>query len=270
MPNPSRVDDAHEAGSSAQHARSHVRRILLGAAYSPWTERARWALDHHGIGYRFEEHVPVVGEFALRRRLRGRRGVRATVPVFFDGESVVPESLDIVLHADAIGRGTPLVRDRAATAAFFARVERGLVAMRGRVLASVLADREAQRDSAAVLSKSLAGLLRPAVRMSTRVLASKYGVSGSSMGDCEREMRAMLVEIRGAIADGTLSPETFSAEHLAAATFVQGVVPVRVDHIPLTPAVRRVWTCEPLAREFADVVAWRDALYSARRGTASR
>lgn len=270
MPQATRVDDANDAGSSTHRGRSRVRGTLLGADYSPWTERARWALDHHGIAYRFEEHIPVVGEFALRRRTRGRRGARATVPVFFDGEVVIAESLDIIVHADAVGRGVPLVGDRAATARFFERVERALVAVRGRVLASVLADPEAQRDSAAVLSKSLAGLLRPLVRMSTRVLASKYDVSGRKVHDLEQEMRAMLLDIRRSIDDGTLSPETLTANHLAAATFVQGVSPVRADHIGLTPAMRRAWTCEPLANEFADVMAWRDDLYAHHRGTPSR
>src|SRR5262245_44456729 len=71
------VADANSPGSSADRARSSARRALLGAFYSPWTERARWALDHHGIAYRFEEHVPVVGELALRRRRSATKGAPA-------------------------------------------------------------------------------------------------------------------------------------------------------------------------------------------------
>jgi len=257
--------DVHQPESTTNRAESRVRRALLGAYYSPWTERARWSLDHHGIAYRFEEHVPVMGELALRRRLGAYRGARATVPVFFDGPNVISESIDIVFHADSIGRGAPLVRDREATRRYFERVERGLVAMRGRVLASVLTDREAQRESAVMVPKSVAGLMRPFVRASTRFMASKYGVSGRSAGDFEPEMRELLVEIRRAIDDGSLSTDTFSANHIAAATFLQGVSPVRAPHMQLTQAVRRAWTCEPLAAEFADVLSWRDLLYSQRR-----
>lgn len=251
--------------SSNERAPTPARRVLLGAHYSPWTERARWALDHHGIRYRFEEHVPVLGEPALRLRLgRSRRG-SATVPVLFDGDRVVPDSLEIVLHADGIGGGDPLVGDPDATRRFFARVDRALVALRGRVLASILDDPEAQRDSVVGVPKAWAAWMRPAVRASTRYMARKYGVVGPSRAEFEPEIRAMLLELREAVDGGSLAIDRFGAEHLAAATFLQGVRPVRAEHIPLSDALRRAWTCESLAEEFADVLAWRDRVYGERR-----
>jgi glutathione S-transferase len=48
--------------------------VLVGEGFSPWTEKARWALDHHGIRYRCEEYVPLAGEPWLRLRARRFHG----------------------------------------------------------------------------------------------------------------------------------------------------------------------------------------------------
>ena len=47
-------------------------RTLYGLTQSAWTEKARWALEHHGIAYRYHEHVPVLGEVLLRLKARPR------------------------------------------------------------------------------------------------------------------------------------------------------------------------------------------------------
>ena len=43
---------------------------LYGIAYSPWTAKARWALDHHKIPYRYREHLILFGMPELRWRLK--------------------------------------------------------------------------------------------------------------------------------------------------------------------------------------------------------
>ena len=53
---------------------------LYGVGYSPWTERARWALDHHRIAYRYREHLPMLGEPMLRRRARAAGQAKPTAP----------------------------------------------------------------------------------------------------------------------------------------------------------------------------------------------
>ena len=35
---------------------------LYSLVYSPWSEKARWALDHHRIAYRRVRYEPVIGE----------------------------------------------------------------------------------------------------------------------------------------------------------------------------------------------------------------
>lgn len=75
--------------------------------FSPWSEKARWALDHHGCDYHEIHHAPVVGEWRLRAQMRRPFG-RLTVPVLRDGDRWLTDSFDIARHADAIGHGTTL------------------------------------------------------------------------------------------------------------------------------------------------------------------
>lgn len=80
-------------------------RILYGLRVSPWTQRARWALDHHKLPFRYHEHVPLLGEPLLRARAKVKR---PTVPLLLDGGNVIMESLEIARYADLIGTGSPL------------------------------------------------------------------------------------------------------------------------------------------------------------------
>jgi glutathione S-transferase len=69
---------------------------LLSIGPSPYVEKARWALTHHGIPFREEPHVPMLHWRTTRPH--GRR----TVPLLLadDGETL-GESSDIVAWADA-------------------------------------------------------------------------------------------------------------------------------------------------------------------------
>jgi hypothetical protein len=55
-------------------------RKLVSLHVSPWSERAKWALDHHRLAYTVVEHVPIAGE----RRLR----LHPTCPVEERGRTV--------------------------------------------------------------------------------------------------------------------------------------------------------------------------------------
>ena len=61
---------------------------LVTLHVSPFSERARWALDHHGIAYRVDPHTPFLGEPRLRRlvaKARTPRPQRAVYPLLAGG-----------------------------------------------------------------------------------------------------------------------------------------------------------------------------------------
>src|SRR5690606_8270309 len=78
--------------SQLELARAPIR--FYTESFAPWCERARWALDHHGVAYREIEQVPLVSELTLR--VAARRPLRrATVPLLVHGGTRLMSSDEI-------------------------------------------------------------------------------------------------------------------------------------------------------------------------------
>jgi glutathione S-transferase len=249
---------------------SHL--TLHGVAYSPWTERARWALDHHRIAYRYREHIPMVGEPLLRLRAHGTLRRKATAPLLVHAGGAIDDSLGIIRYADACGRGPSLRSDSANAGAWAERIELGLAAGRARLTAAILADPEALRESMLPVSPApLAGALRPVAAQAARFVAKKYGADLQQVDQHVEAQRGVCLALRAAL-DGRahLDGDSLSAVDLMAATFLQMVQPVQHPRMVLLPALRRAWTAAPLVGEFADLLAWRDDLYASARGTRTK
>ncbi|WP_239014942.1 glutathione S-transferase N-terminal domain-containing protein [Archangium violaceum] len=68
-------------------------RTLVGLGYSGWTEKARWAMDHHRLAYQYSEHIPLLGELRLRRH--APPGGRGTVPLLVEDSGITMGSYAI-------------------------------------------------------------------------------------------------------------------------------------------------------------------------------
>lgn len=239
---------------------------LYGMRFSPYSEKARWALDHHGIAYRWHEHVPMMGELPLRMRA-GSIGKKASVPLAIDGERVLRDSLEIARYADEVGQGAPLLADDPAVQAWDARSGRALGAGRVIVLRRSLEDREALRDS---LPPWMPGFMRavatPLAASGSRFVLRKYGGEATPYEDAVAAMRAELEGLRAGLAGRPTLMPMFSHADIAMAVVIQMISPVDDRYIRLGPGRRRAWTEPTLARDFADLVQWRDRLYAERRG----
>jgi glutathione S-transferase len=242
---------------------------LYGMAYSPWTERARWALDYHRVAYRYHEHVPLLGEPLLRFRARHTGRAKVSVPLFIDASGSYGDSLDIIKHADQLAATHPLVHDSAVTQRWAERLEPVLNTMRARMSVAILGDPAAAREAASgAVPDFLAGALRPVTARVARFLAGKYGYSVSPEASDLDTPRRVFTSLREELAGREhLIGDALTAVDILAATSLQGVTPVSDKYIALKPATRRAWHSEPLAHEFADLIAWRDRLYDRyRRG----
>jgi glutathione S-transferase len=236
------------------------QRLLVGEAFSPWTQKARWALDHCGVGYRYQEYVPMLSEPGLRLRMRQWSG-RVSVPVLLDGRQVIRGSWDIARYA--AGRaGDARLGDLAAVEPWNTLSEAALAEGRTRVVRSVLA-------SPAALDEALAGIvarpLRPTFRFvardAARRLDRKYAhlvVPGSIRRALERT-RDGLREVGG---DHLLG--TFSYADIAMAVVLEVVAPAARIEPPLGPATKRCWTDPALAAEFEDLLRWRERIAGPR------
>ena len=155
-----------------------IDRRLIILPLSPWSERARWALDHHQLPYQKIIHAPFLGERRLRR-LVGPHKPRVTVPVLLVGDQVLSESWDIALYAEREGRGAPLIPpERAAEIrGWNDRADEVMAVGRALVMGAMLASPEALDES---LPPAVPGWLRPLLRPVTgygsRWFARKYGL----------------------------------------------------------------------------------------------
>jgi glutathione S-transferase len=241
---------------------------LVALPYSPWSEKARWALDHHHIPYRETEHVPLLGEPLLRLFARKATG-KVTVPVLVAGGVVLHDSYDIARWAEEHGSGTSLFPKDAdrEIGRWNDRSNELMAAGRHFVLRAVAADTEAQKESMpAMIPRFLRGAMTPTAAMATSYLAKKHGTGDGADAEREATMRTVLDELDRATSGGKHTIlDAFSYADIAMAAALQFVRPVSTDYIAIGPAIARAWTRENLATAFPQTLAWRDRMYGEHR-----
>lgn len=239
-------------------------RTFFGLKQSPWTERARWALDHHRLPFTYHEHVPMLGEVLLRAKART---MHATVPLLAEGDDVVMGSGTIARHADRVGAGVTLFP--AGTEDEVARwedvAERMLVAGRTWFFARVRDDRAALAECVpSFLPGALRGPLAPSAGLAIGFLARKYDVPANGADTATATLRPLLDEARAALSTRPYAVGeafTYADVVLAGAMHVLRPRP----EVGLGPALQAAWTNQALATEYADLLAWRDRIYTEHR-----
>jgi len=243
--------------------------LLYAESFAPWCEKARWALDHHGITYRYREHVPLIGELALKVAARRPFG-RVTVPLLVDGGRVLMDSVAIARYAEERGAGTPLFPPSCEDeiAAWSARSEVMMTAGRAMLLPRMSRMRDALREQQPPsVPEALRGALTPITANGVAHLMRKYGVRPGDDASHEAASREVLDALRAVLSDGRaqLLGDGLSFADVAVATSLQFVLPVAERFISLGPATRDAWIHRGLAADYPDLLAWRDRLYDAHR-----
>lgn len=237
-------------------------------AFSPWSEKARWALDHHRCDYRELAYEPILGEYVLRWQMRRPFG-RLTVPVLRDGDRWLTDSFDIARHAESIGRGTPLFpKDRLAEIADWnRRSEAALAAGRAILMQGWVETRElaiaALPDR---IPDALKPLFLPLGQKRLRSFMAKYSIRDGDPTPLA-VLTAELDALEQALGGGRhLVGDAFSYADIAMALALQQVHPVDPRYIVrmegLGPAGMNV---PELESRYAGLIAWRDDLYARHR-----
>jgi glutathione S-transferase len=256
---------------------------LLHLPYSPWSERARWALDAKDVTYIPRRYQPVVGEPALRLQLGRRAGRqfgqwrgRVSVPVLFTAQGPLTDSLDIARWADAHGAGPTLFPSGSeeAMSTWCRRSDDALAAGRALALLRVVDDPAALEELTPPPLRRLGGVARRIVQAGTWLTRRKYG--GHQRGpEAHRQVVAEALEaLRAALASrppgGAGEPKTlldgFSYADITAAQMLVFVQPPAIGGrkepgLRVGPANARAFTDPILSERFADLAAWRDDLY---------
>lgn len=229
--------------------------------HSPWSERARWALLHHKIGFEEREHVPLIGELTLRMRtpVKGK----ASVPLLVDEGVAVQGSLAIGEWVDARGKRDKLFpegkRDRIAS--LYDALEDPLSAARERFVRDLATDSEAQLESLPPFLRALP-MANVSAKLGAAFVANKYN---ARIGSVDDRLRAGLKAVREALGGKGYVLGEFSFADVVGTSIVQAIAPGSDKFLSLPPGTRRLWRHEKLAKEFPELVEWRDRVYAKHR-----
>ena len=233
---------------------------LIGISYSPWTLKARWALDHHRIEYNYSEHLIMVGIPLLRWKTSRWLGA-VTVPSLVGMKQPLLDSFAIARWADQQGGGQSLFPAEH-TDAIEHWNEKSDVILN---VARMLTTQELAKDTAA-LAEALPFYLKPVpgsvavAKQAAHYVLRQYEVPGSNRTWLE-SLRACFLELREALGtqDYLLGEFTFADVAMAAA--IQAIQPPDSQYIPLGPASQRCWTRPELVAEFGDLLHWRTQIF---------
>jgi glutathione S-transferase len=235
---------------------------LLGLPYSPWTEKARWAIEARGIPYTKRLYSPLLGELGLRRKLGRWRGT-VSVPVLTtdDGE-VIADSAAIARWADRRGTGPTLFPDDAQVTAVIALSDRGMAAGRALSLIKLLDDPQGLAEMVPRSMKRIPGTRRIAKLGVARTLRKYRGESDPDRA--RAALATVLDELRAALRGRDVLLETFSFADIAATQILAFVDPP-TSGLKLGEGTRRSFHDESLRSRYADLVSWRDTVYERYR-----
>ena len=229
--------------------------------HSPWSERARWALLHHKVAFEEREHVPLIGELALRMRTSVKG--KASVPLLVEDDVAVQGSLAIGEWVDERGKKDKLFPEgkRDTIKKLYDALEDPLSAARERFVRDLMEDEEAQLESLPPMLRSLPFATLSA-KVGTTFVASKYN---ARIGSVDDRIRAGLRAVSDALGKKDYILDSFSFADIVGTSVVQAIAPGDDKYVNLPPGTRRLWNHEKLQKEFGHLIEWRDKIYSKHR-----
>lgn len=242
---------------------------LVAINYSPWSEKARWALDYNGAPYEETPYQAMLGELSMRKRL-GRWSGKVTIPLLFDGDAVIDDSYKISKYVEnKHPTQRPLFPEafQAELKNWNERSEAALAAGRALTTQRVLNNPAARREAMPPMPKILMGpLAAPLSRLGATFLRRKYNFSDALESE-KQSLKEVLLSLREALSDGRqyLLGDALSYADICMAVSLQFVKPVTDEYIKLGPASRKEWSDDAMCSEFSDLLSWRDGVYESHR-----
>lgn len=239
---------------------------LYRMPYSPWSERARWALDHHRIPYQAKTYTPLLDEAAYRMRT-GRLGASVSVPALITPEGTICESLEIARYAERQGQSEPLFPpgQDPEIEAWAALGNEATHAARALVVRRTASSRAARAEQIPRPLRSIGPLADGLARVGLLYFRKKYALEDRTEAQHVATLRSACTKVREALTNRDTILDSFSFADVCAATMLQGIEPVSDAYVPIGKATRGVWTTDELRHEFEDLLAWRDRTYARHR-----
>ncbi|MEM9860612.1 MAG: glutathione S-transferase N-terminal domain-containing protein [Myxococcota bacterium] len=240
---------------------SRFEPTLVSIAYSPWSRRAKLALQRQGTRFRLRNYKPFVDEPWLRWRLRRPWG-GVTVPVLFTAGGPICDSLAIAYWgSDRANLPLAPARLRPEIERWNALAEDALCAGRLRATTLVVADTPALQAS---LPSPLPALGQPGLvvgRAASRAILRKYARS-DSMADWDRALDRYVETLADALGDRLHLCDEPSYADIVAASGLAFVSPEARSPVP--EVARAHWTRPDLVAAFPQLFEWRDCILAKR------
>lgn len=248
---------------------------LIGMRFSPYTEKARWALNHHKKTYSYSEHLILFGMPILWWKAR-KISDNLTVPMMVahtpDGERLVlGDSWDIALYTDKGGANSPLFpADKMGEIhAINALSEQAFDAGRALYMDRLKKDRAAQAESLPnFIPKFLRPFLTSMVHVALKYISWGFGIERKGIPEYETSMRECLKRYEELLAKVNFEGPVlgkFSYADIVMTTSLQFVSPVEPKIFGLTPKLIEAWTDSRWETEFPRIFSWRKKIYEKYR-----
>jgi len=237
-------------------AKSQTPLLLIGESFSPWTKKARWALEQCELSYCYKEYTPTLSEPGLRLRLRQLTG-EVSVPILFAGKKIVRGSFEIANYANESTTDGRL-GDFDKNKAWNDLSEDALAEGRTRVVRCIMNNNQALEESLpAFVPKFLHRTMRFIARDAVKRLDRQYAHLVKP-----NAIRQALVQTREALAqsDSDFLQGDFIYADITMAVVLEVISPIALVEPPLGPVTERCWIDVDLAKEFEDLLLWRDRL----------
>ncbi|MCB1201094.1 MAG: glutathione S-transferase family protein [Leptospiraceae bacterium] len=240
---------------------------LYGLHYSPWTEKARWALDVSNLSYEYIEYLPMLTTPILAIRTGNLFG-KITVPLLFTDTGHVSESMPIAQYAAKRGRDSlfPSGKDKEIKK-WNDLSETALRAARAMVIEKTARSHGAKQEALPALTPDgLRPVLTPVAELGLWYLRWKHHTSVVPIHEQKIILRKTLDEIARHLKDGRkFILDEFSFADICVAVIIQSIAPVGDHFLPLDKFTRDVWSEPDLAKEYKPLVDWRDTIYGNHR-----
>jgi glutathione S-transferase len=237
--------------------------VLYCIGISPWSEKARWALDFHGVSYEKVEYQVLAMAPLLKFKARKKRKFtdKLTVPLMIDGDEIYTDSFDIARYAERQGGSEQLFpeQDIQRIQRLDSLSERLLNLLRAEVFDRTKGNHQAKVERLSFVSEKWRERAVPVLDYMVNFLEKKYPVPA------EESASTLLQEIRAELNGRPYVLDDFSYADITLAQPLQFVSPLGGPYYRLGEAQIKTMEDVELAREFSDLIEWRDALYEKHR-----
>lgn len=240
---------------------------LVGMYFSPWTERATWALDYHKVPYRYVEYTTLLGQPLLRLKA-GKPFGRVSVPLLITPNQSVNDSFEIAIYSDSKSNKAPLVPSAHFTEikGWTESAELALYSARLRATRRIQASSEALADRLPGYTPNfMRKAFVPMAYVATEYILRKYQLEEDGDDKLLRNMDEFFVRADKALSGRRFVFEELSFADIVIATAIQAITPIEDKYIYLGLPSRKCM-CEPdLAKKYSSLIKWRDVVYEQYR-----